>query len=72
MPKPEWLKKAEKEKLVVHRREFDKCVDCLHYGPLLYYTRHKGKEMTGVHECEAHPGCMNTAYSYSCDDFLRF
>lgn len=68
--KPQWLKDLEKEQQVVHRREFDKCVDCLYYGRLLHYTRHKGKETVGVHKCEMHPGCLNTCYSIVCDDFI--
>ena len=47
----------------------DLCADCIYYGPLVRYTKHKGKERVGVHACDIHPNCENTKYSICCEDF---
>ena len=68
MPKPQWMK--EKEEYPKAKIKVPYCRDCLFYGEFYMYTKRKGNEITDVHECAKHPGCLNTKYSLSCDDFL--
>lgn len=63
MSKPEWLKEIEKN------RYLRLCCDCDHYGQCIGYTKHHGKEKTEVHRCALHPKVLNTAFSYSCEDW---
>lgn len=69
MSKPQWLKdrEANVQRVV---KEPDLCVGCIYYGPLVKFSKHKGKERIAVHACDIHPGCENTEYSIRCDDFM--
>lgn len=54
--------------------KFPKCMDCCHYGPPLYEQEGRrdsdGKRrFVLVHECQIHPGCLNTDNSKGCEDF---
>ena len=68
MTKPQWLKDKEQD---VQRivRQYDMCADCIYYGQFVKWTKHKGNKIVEVHECDIHPGCLNTEYSICCDDF---
>lgn len=68
MAKPDWLIEQERKKSQP-KREFPKCCDCVYYGRPVKKTRHKGKELIPVFECDLHPGCFNTMYSVRCDDW---
>ena len=70
MSKPQWLKDRESQakRITV---EPDYCRDCIYFGKFVKRTRHKGKELVDVHECDINPGCLNTKYSICCDDFMR-
>lgn len=68
-PKPKWLKDAEAKAYTPPKKEPDKCVDCAYYGPVVGNTKHKGKERTSIHECDIHPGCLNTRFSICCSDW---
>jgi hypothetical protein len=65
MPKPQWLQDIENEKKI----QYEYCFNCIHYGPVIGWTKHKGKEIVEVHECAIHPGCFNTSYSIRCEDY---
>lgn len=69
MPKPQWLidKQMNAQRIT---KDPDLCVDCIYYGPLVRYTKHKGKEKVGVHSCDIHLLCENTKYSICCEDFV--
>ena len=69
MAKPDWLKENEKDRPKVEDTA-KKCVDCAYFGRPVKETRHKGKEKCMVHECDIHPGCMNTRFSLACEDLL--
>lgn len=66
--KPEWLKELEEKR---RRGEYcyNLCRDCKHFGRPVRHTRYRGKEDCLVHECDIHPGCMNTRYSVGCADW---
>lgn len=64
MPKPDWLKESERNS----DRSFPMCKDCAHFGRPVKETRHKGKDRCYLHECDIHPGCLNTMYSIGCED----
>lgn len=70
MSKPQWLKDREQQ---VQRVcvEPDYCCSCVYYGPIVKFTKHKGKERVEVHACDVHPNCLNTKYSICCDDFIH-
>lgn len=69
MAKPAWLKENQ-ERLKIEDAAM-KCMDCKHFGKPVKQTRHRGKERCMVHECDIHPGCMNTRFSLACGDFDR-
>ena len=68
MPKPQWLKDKEAQ---AHRAVYEPalCCDCVHYGKMFKWTRHRGDERVTGHECDLHSGCLNTKYSIGCEDF---
>lgn len=70
MSKPQWLidKEMQARRVSV---EPDTCDKCIYYGRLVKYSKHRDKEKVEVHECDLHPGCLNTKYSICCDDFMR-
>lgn len=67
MPKPKWLKENQEKSRVEEQAR--KCMDCLHFGRPVKETRHRGKERCMIHECDIHPGCMNTRFSLACSDW---
>lgn len=69
MPKPQWLIDAENKKNRV-TVEPDLCKDCIYYGPVVKFTKHKNKERVEVHACDIHPNCTNTKYSICCEDYI--
>jgi len=69
MPKPQWLIDKEMQATPI-RPDPDMCVNCIYYGPLVRYTKHRGVERVEVHACDIHPACENTKYSICCDDFI--
>lgn len=70
MSKPQWLKdrEAQVQRVV---RDPDLCTDCIYYGPLVKFSKHKGNERVEVHACDIHPNCENTKYSIACEDFTH-
>lgn len=70
MPKPQWLIDRENENKRTNR-EPDMCCDCTFFGAFVRETKHKRKDWCEVHECEIHPGCLNTKYSIGCNNFLN-
>lgn len=70
MSKPQWLidKEMQAQRIDV---EPDHCDECIYYGRFVKMTKHRGREYTEVHECDIHPGCLNTKYSICCDDMAK-
>lgn len=66
--KPGWLKDLEWDK---QEKKYNRCITCKHLGKSLHETKHKGKERVLVHECDIHNGCLNTKYSYACEDYAE-
>lgn len=70
MTKPEWLKEVERKKSLASTYTPKMCKDCAYFGKPIKQTKHRGKERVWVHECDIHPGCMNTVYSVCCGDWM--
>ncbi len=68
--KPEWLKQREAEQADKDRYR-NLCMDCEHFGRPVKHTRYKGKEDCLIHECDIHPGCMNTKFAVGCEDWVE-
>lgn len=68
MPKPQWLREKEN----IKNRVYKMCVDCEHFGKPIKNIRYKSKENCMLHECEIHPGCMNTRFSIGCEDWSKY
>lgn len=66
--KPEWLKEAELRQQQ-SERFYRLCMDCTHFGRPVKHTKYKGKDDCLIHECDIHPGCMNTKFSVGCEDW---
>lgn len=74
MAKPKWLTDRAKENASAERlaRKLRYCADCVNYGPPVKSAVHRGKQITSIHECLIHPGCMNSEYSLSCEDYQTY
>ena len=66
MAKPQWIKIKEQ----INCRIGNLCETCSHYGKIVKYAQHKGRETVSVHECAIYPKCYNTKYSIQCEDYL--
>lgn len=66
-----WEESRDKEHEALRRlaKKLRYCQYCKHFGKPIEQTLHQGKQRCTVHECEIHPGCMNTEYSLSCEDW---
>lgn len=68
MTKPQWLIDNEYDATPIHNQP-KLCGNCIYFGKFVKMTKHKDKEKCEVHECDIHPGCMNTKFSVCCDDW---
>ncbi len=46
------------------------CCTCRYFGKYVRRTKYKGKEWTDIHECDLHPGCLNSYHSIQCSDYI--
>lgn len=70
MTKPDWLVENERSK---RQPKFKKCMDCIYYGPVIEKRKIKrsGKvTYIYMHECDIHPGCLNSDLSLRCSDWI--
>lgn len=70
--KPDWLIEAEKKKNNKIKFVPRTCGQCEYWGEPVRMVKVLGQ--TGKHvqrECAIHPGCFNTRFAYSCDDWSK-